>query len=164
MRIAFGIGLLLVAPLLAAEEPAVTPAPAIRTERAFQMDHYVMAFLRKGPAWTAGDTPEIQAIQEGHMANITRMAATGHLVVAGPFEDGGDLRGLFLFHGLTMDEAKALAAEDPAVKANRLVLEWHPWFAGKGIAIVQTEDDLAKAALAAGLQASLAAPPPPSTR
>ena len=156
MRIAFGLGLLLVATVLAAEEPVATLA-ATKPERAFQMDHYVMAFLRRGLAWTAGDTPEIQAIQEGHMANIRRMAATGHLIGAGPFEDDGDLRGIFLFHGVTMDEAKALAAEDPAVKSNRLVLDWHPWFAAKGITVVQSEGDLAKAATAAGLQAPLPA-------
>jgi hypothetical protein len=35
----------------------------------------------------------------------------------------------------TLDEAKALAAEDPAVKAGRLVIDVYPWFAAKGLKI-----------------------------
>jgi uncharacterized protein YciI len=62
------------------------------------------------------------------------MGATGKLLVAGPFTDGGDLRGMFIFK-CSMEEAKAMAAEDPAVKAGRLVLEFHPWFAARGLSV-----------------------------
>ena len=41
------------------------------------------------------------------MANIRKMAATGKLIVAGPFSDNGDLRGVFIFHHTSMEEAKA---------------------------------------------------------
>ena len=69
------------------------------------------------------------------MENIRKMGATGKLVIAGPFADGGDLRGLFIFRVETLEEAKALAEQDPAVKAGRLVLEWHPWYAAKNIVV-----------------------------
>ena len=69
------------------------------------------------------------------MENIRKMGATGKLLIAGPFVDGGDLRGLFIFRVATLEEAKALAKQDPAVKAGRLVLEWHPWFAAKNIVV-----------------------------
>jgi uncharacterized protein YciI len=105
--------------------------PAARVE----MDHYVMAFLKRGPKWTPEVTPETTKIQEGHMANIRRMAASGKLILAGPFEDDTELRGVFLFR-CSMEEARKEAAQDPAVKAGRLVLEFHPWFAPKGIGIV----------------------------
>ena len=42
------------------------------------------------------------------MANIRKMAATGKLIVAGPFEDNGDLRGVFIFQGVTVEEAKSM--------------------------------------------------------
>ena len=77
------------------------------------------------------------------MANIRKMAETGKLILAGPFTDDGDLRGLFVFRTGTLEEAKALAEQDPAVKAGRLRLEWHPWFAAKNITVT------AKAATAA---------------
>ena len=63
------------------------------------------------------------------------MAETGKLIIAGPFADGGDLRGMLIFRVDTPEEAKALAEQDPAVKAGRLVLEWHPWFAAKNITV-----------------------------
>jgi uncharacterized protein YciI len=49
-----------------------------------------------------------------HGEHINKMAATGKLVVAGPFSDDGDLRGVFIFHGVTMEEAKAMIDQDPA--------------------------------------------------
>ena len=101
----------------------------------YEMTTYQVAFLRKGPAWTPGNTPELQELQKGHMANIQKMAETGKLLIAGPFSDGGDLRGMFVFRVDTLEEAKALADQDPAVKAGRLVLEWHPWFAAKNITV-----------------------------
>ena len=55
--------------------------------------------------------------------------------MAGPFTDDGDLRGLFVFRTGTLEEAKAMAEQDPAVKAGRLRLEWHPWFAAKNISV-----------------------------
>ena len=87
-----------------------------------------MVFLRKGPGWNAGETPETRAVQEAHMANIRALWRAGKLVIAGPMGDDGDLRGIFVFDVATLDEAKALAASDPAVKAGRLVAEIHPWW------------------------------------
>ena len=113
---------------VAASLPAAGPGD-------YEMTTYQVAFLRKGPAWTPGDTPELQELQKGHMANIQKMAETGKLLIAGPFSDGGDLRGMFIFRVDTLEEAKALADQDPAVKAGRLVLEWHPWFAAKNITV-----------------------------
>ena len=60
------------------------------------------------------------------------MADAGKLIVAGPFADGGQLRGIFIFKA-TAEEARALASEDPAVKAGRLALDVHPWMVADGI-------------------------------
>lgn len=109
-----------------AEEPA---------EKKYEMMTYYVGFLRRGPAWTPEVTPETQKIQEGHMANIKKMAAEGKLVLAGPFGDDTELRGMFVFTTASIEEAKALAAEDPAIKAGRLVLDLHPWYSAKGIRI-----------------------------
>jgi hypothetical protein len=47
--------------------------------------------------------------------------------------DDTPVRGIVIYRVATVDEAKALAAEDPAVKAGRLVLDAHPWMTFKGI-------------------------------
>ena len=113
-------------------------ALAAEPEEKWEMTTYQVAFLKRGPNWTPAETEATKAIQEGHMANIRKMGATGKLVIAGPFADGGDLRGLFIFRVDTLEEAKALAEQDPAVKAGRLVLEWHPWYAAKNIVVTPT--------------------------
>src|SRR6202047_5054655 len=99
----------------------------------YDMTNYIVGFLRKGPNSTSENPPDTRKIQEGHMANIRKMAAAGKLAVAGPFTDNGDLRGIFIFKNTTMEEAKALVAADPAVKSGRLVFELHPWYSAAGL-------------------------------
>jgi len=53
--------------------------------------------------------------------------------MAGPFADNASARGIVVYRVRDVAEAKALAAEDPAVKAGRLVLEAYPWMTFKGI-------------------------------
>ena len=69
------------------------------------------------------------------MANIRKMFADGKLVVAGPFTDGGELRGIFILRVASMDEAKALTQDDPMVKAGHLNAEIHPWMAAKALSV-----------------------------
>lgn len=92
-----------------------------------------LAFLTRGPKWTPERTPESAEIQKAHMANINRLAETGKLVIAGPFGDNGQLRGIFVFKVASLEEAKELAATDPAVKAGRLALDVHTWLVPEGI-------------------------------
>jgi uncharacterized protein YciI len=101
----------------------------------FEMATYYVGFLYRGSRWTPEQTAETEALQKAHMANIQRLADEGKLLLAGPFTDGGDLRGIFVFRVGSMAEAQALAETDPAVKAGRLRLEFHPWYAAKNITV-----------------------------
>jgi uncharacterized protein YciI len=94
--------------------------------------NYVFGLLVRGPKWTAEVTEETKKLQEGHMANINRLAEAGKLVLAGPFFDGGERRGVFIFKVDTLEEAQALTESDPAVKAGRLKIELHRWAVPKG--------------------------------
>jgi uncharacterized protein YciI len=47
--------------------------------------------------------------------------------------DDTPMRGIVVYRAASVDEARALASEDPAVKAGRLVLDAHPWMTFKGI-------------------------------
>jgi uncharacterized protein YciI len=86
-----------------------------------------LGLLLRGPNWTPEETPEVMALQERHLAYIGAMAAEGKLLLAGPFLDGGHLRGVFVFRTGSLQEAQALAAADPSVQAGRLALDIHPW-------------------------------------
>ncbi|MEK6321976.1 MAG: YciI family protein [Acidobacteriota bacterium] len=101
-------------------------------EQPLKMTTYYFAFLRRGPKWTAQRTPETDKLQADHMAHINSMARSGKLVIAGPFENAGDYAGVFVFKVNSIEEAKALAESDPAVKAGRLVIDVHPWLVPQG--------------------------------
>jgi uncharacterized protein YciI len=92
-----------------------------------------LAFLVRGDKWTPEKTPQTEAIQKAHMDNINRLAEMKKLVVAGPFGDNGTLRGIFVFRVDSLEEARMLAATDPAVQAGRLALQIHPWVVPDGI-------------------------------
>jgi uncharacterized protein YciI len=92
-----------------------------------------LAFLVRGAKWTPDKTPETEAIQKAHLANIGKLADMKKLVVAGPFGDDGTLRGIFVFRVNSLEEARSLAETDPAVQAGRLALQIHPWIVPDGI-------------------------------
>lgn len=107
----------------------------------FEMTTYYVGFLLKGALWTPDQTPEVEKLQAAHLANIQRLAQEGKLILAGPFTDGGDLRGMFVFQVGSIEEARALAESDPMVKAGRLKLDLHPWYAAKGIRVDRASAD-----------------------
>ena len=93
----------------------------------YGMKPYVMAFLKRGPNRPT-DSVERAKLQIAHLKNIGRLAYEGKLIVAGPFLDDQDIRGIYIFNVSTIDEAKALTETDPAIKAGSLIMELHPWY------------------------------------
>lgn len=118
-----------VAAFSSGEQAGPSPASAAPPSN---MEQVFLVLLKRGPKSSTEDSPERKAIQEGHMANIRAMWQARKLVIAGPMGDDGDLRGIFIFRVPTHEEAQALVASDPAVKAGRLVGEIHPWWIEKG--------------------------------
>jgi uncharacterized protein YciI len=92
-------------------------------------------FLTKGPNRKDGDDkmPEVVELQKAHIANINRLAQTKKLVMAGPFVDDSELRGVFVFRVDSLKEAQELAATDPMIKIDRLKIELHPWQVPAGV-------------------------------
>ncbi len=126
--------------------PAATPAPAAAPATSatpaprpgpggVEMTTYYVALLFKGAGSTSGPAPDTEKIHQAHLANIQKMFASGKLVVAGPFQDGGELRGIFIFRVGSLEEARALCATDPAVQAGLLLFDLHPWLAPKELHI-----------------------------
>jgi uncharacterized protein YciI len=94
---------------------------------------YLALLIRRGAKWTPEKTPATEELQKAHLANIHRLADMKKLVVAGPFGDDGTLRGIFVFRTTSLEEARALAATDPAVQAGRLAIDIHPWLVPEGV-------------------------------
>ena len=99
------------------------------------MRTYVMAFLKAGPN-RERPSDEAQKLQAAHRANIRRLAAEGKLVLAGPFADNGELRGIYIFDVATVAEAETLTRTDPAILAGQLVMELHPWYGSAALMTV----------------------------
>jgi uncharacterized protein YciI len=113
-------------------EPAAAN-PAYNAELARQlgaddygMKKYVIAFLKRGPTKLSGE--EAEQLQNAHLKNIMRLAGEGKLVVAGPFRDEGEVRGIFILNVETVEEAKKLTESDPAVQRGTLQFELRPWY------------------------------------
>lgn len=100
----------------------------------YVMKRYVFMLLNKGET-RSQDSIAAAKIQEQHLAHLNKLSEMGKLIVAGPFEKGGDHRGLLIFDVATVEEALKLEAEDPAVKTGRLSMEAFYWWGAKGTVI-----------------------------
>lgn len=97
-----------------------------------QIRLYWFVMLMKGPNRTQ-DSATAAKIQQGHMANINRLYYEGKLKVAGPFGDGGNWQGIFIFDAgaegcKTKVEMEKLLQTDPAIANGRLIYELKPWY------------------------------------
>jgi len=101
----------------------------------YGMKTFVMAFLKRGPE---RNLPKAEAdkLQRAHLDNIARLAEEGKLVLAGPFLDDGDIRGIYIFDVQTIAEAESLTNSDPAIQAGSLIMELHPWYGSAATALI----------------------------
>jgi uncharacterized protein YciI len=99
------------------------------------MRNYVLVILKTGPN-RVPDGPARDAMFQGHFANIKRLADSGQLVVAGPFDDKTDWRGMFLFAVETPEEAERLVATDPVIQNGEMVAEYHRLYASAAMMAV----------------------------
>lgn len=101
------------------------------------MTIYYIYLLKKGPMWSPEATPEIEALQEAHLANLQRLGAMGKLVLNGPlldsFATSGEIRGIGVLKAASLEEAQQLISTDPMVKVGRLIFELHTWMVDKNI-------------------------------
>lgn len=94
---------------------------------------YVLGIYLRGTAVIPED--QLEELQKRHLAHLDSLAKTGVLLMAGPFENGGDKRGLMLFDVGTKEEAAPLMDSDPAVKAGRMTYELIEWWTKPGVTL-----------------------------
>lgn len=96
------------------------------------MKRYYMGFLMRVPDKPELDSAKVMEIQQAHLDYMSENAKTGALLIAGPFGDDGDMRGIVIYDVETKAEADSIISNDPAVKAGRLAIDVKPWWAAKG--------------------------------
>lgn len=106
----------------------------------YGMKSYIHVVLHTGPADSEiTDEAERSALFAGHFANMGKWADAGQLVLAGPFSDeGGTMRGLYIFNVPTVEDAMALVETDPTVEAGIFTAEYTPYYGSA--ALMQVND------------------------
>jgi uncharacterized protein YciI len=108
------------------------------------MKMYVMCFLKTGPL-KVDDAKKRSELMAGHFGMINRLAAEGKLILAGPFEQGGDFRGIYIFDVKTVEEAQKLTETDPSIKEGYFKVEFIKWYGSAALMEVNgTHSKLAK--------------------
>src|ERR671926_456209 len=74
-----------------------------------------MALLKRGPKFTADETPEIKRLYGEQVKYVLGTLDSGKAVIAGPFTDSGEIFAVFVFRAASAAEAKAWAEANPAV-------------------------------------------------
>lgn len=97
------------------------------------MTTYYFGLVKAGPTRAAAGTPEAARLQAAHLSYVRRLSEARKICAAGPFLDGGALRGAVVFTVGSLAEAQALTADDPAVRAGHLTVEIHPWMVATGV-------------------------------
>ncbi|WP_179344516.1 YciI family protein [Winogradskyella ursingii] len=102
-----------------------------KTQDTVLMQQYFIAFLKRGPIRNQNEE-EANRLQKAHLAHLGKMYDLGFADISGPFGDDGEIRGITIYNVPTQKMADSLANADPMVKAGRLMIEIHPWWAAKG--------------------------------
>lgn len=89
----------------------------------FAQDSLHFVFLNTNPDRVKLDSGAASALQKGHLANIDRLYRKGKIRAAGPFADGG---GFFIISASDSVDLDTLLRSDPAIRANRFILETWP--------------------------------------
>jgi len=113
----FLIGVLLLA-------QACLPSAAADTEPQSGAKLTFLLIYRPGPAWPQGKRVSDLPLKE-HWNYMLSLYAKGAMKLAGPLTD--NTGGAVVLEVSSESEAKAIVADDPAVKAGIFVHELHPW-------------------------------------
>ena len=97
------------------------------------MKQYVMVILKTGPNDVKDKVLRAQYFK-GHFENINRMAESGKLIIAGPFDTNNKkYRGLFILNVTDFSEAEKLIQEDPTIKEKIFDVEMFHWYGGAAL-------------------------------
>ncbi|MFF2996655.1 YciI family protein [Streptomyces sp. NPDC057950] len=93
---------------------------------------YFILTQSPGPKWVEGVVYNEQPEFWTHVKYMEEIHATGNVVLSGPFMEspGGAMAngGMTIIKNVTLEEATAIAAEDPTVKSGMIYTDVKPWW------------------------------------
>ncbi len=93
-------------------DPAQPPA---------EFDAYQLVLLEVAPSREELDEDARRTINRKHLGHFRKMHAAGYLKVAGPIDEDEEIAGICLYQTPSVEYARKLAEDDPAVRAGRFV-------------------------------------------
>jgi uncharacterized protein YciI len=88
---------------------------------------YTLVLLKKGSK-DDQNQEEANKILMAHLHHLFKLKIEGKMLLAGPIDEDGELRGICIYNLTDKEEVKKYVEEDPAVKSGRLSYEIYPWF------------------------------------
>jgi uncharacterized protein len=98
------------------------------------LETFELVLLRRPSNARTYDDETLDRIQQEHLAYHASLREAGHIVTNGPVLDQPDesLRGLTFYRTGSVEDARRLAEQDPAVLAGRLEVEVMTWLCPPG--------------------------------
>jgi uncharacterized protein YciI len=112
--------LLSLAPVQFAQAPATNPNP---TEAKPPMKNWLIRIIPPRPTFDKDATPAEQALMDQHFAYWKDLNEKGVCMFGGPVLDPKGVYGILAVRAANEDEARALGAADPAVKAGLIKID-----------------------------------------
>ena len=99
-----------------------------------ELEAFELVILRRPPDAPEYDEPTLDRIQAEHLAFHASLRESGKVVTNGPVIDQPDesMRGLTFYRVGSVDEARRIAEQDPAVQAGRLAVDVMTWWCPPG--------------------------------
>jgi uncharacterized protein YciI len=98
------------------------------------LDSFELVILRRPDDAPQYDEQTLDRLQREHLAFHAALRDSGEIVTNGPLQGQPDesVRGLAFYRTGSVDRARALAEQDPSVKAGRLVVDVMTWLCPPG--------------------------------
>jgi uncharacterized protein YciI len=105
-----------------------------------RFDERTVIFLVRPPDAPQFSEEELDRLQVEHLTHLRSLKRRGILLANGPLDEQTDIsyRGIGIY-GVPLEEALALANEDPMVKAGRLAVKGARWFTAAGEIVIPRE-------------------------
>jgi uncharacterized protein len=112
---------------LKALEPAWAPDAPPR-----EFDTYQLILLVRPSDQPVLDDDARKALGLQHLGHFRKMHAAGYLKIAGPIDEDDEIAGICLYQADSLEQARRLAEDDPAVRAGRFAIRAMTWHTQKG--------------------------------
>jgi uncharacterized protein YciI len=97
-----------------------------------EFDTYQLVLLVRPPDEPELDEAASRALGLAHLGHFRKMHAAGFLRIAGPIDADAEIAGICLYQAGSLERARKLAEDDPAVRAGRFAVRAMTWRTQRG--------------------------------